>query len=113
MRATLWRDGRLLATHRAGRSHLNAYLDDHAFLLDAVLELMQADVLRAADLRFACALADVLLEQFEDARDGGFFFTSHDHEALVLRPKSGHDGAVAVGQRRRRFAAAAAGPPDR
>ena len=95
--ATLWRDGRLLATHRAGRSHLNAYLDDHAFLLGAVLEVMQADVLRAADLRFACALADVMLEQFEDARDGGFFFTSHDHEALILRPKSGYDGAVASG----------------
>ncbi len=54
-------------------------------------------MLRAADLRFACALADVMLEQFEDARDGGFFFTSHDHEALVLRPKSGYDGAVASG----------------
>ena len=38
-----------------------------------------------------------MLKQFEDARDGGFFFTSHDHEALVLRPKSGYDGAVASG----------------
>ena len=38
-----------------------------------------------------------MLEQFEDPRDGGFFFTSHDHEALVVRPKSGHDGATASG----------------
>jgi len=97
IRAALWRDGRLLATHRCGRSHLNAYLDDYASLLGAVLEVVQANLLRAADLRFACALADVMLEQFEDARDGGFFFTSHDHEALVLRPKSGYDGAVASG----------------
>ena len=93
----LWRDGRLLATHRCGRSHLNAYLDDHAFLLAAVLELMQGDLLRPADLRFAVALADLMLEQFEDLHDGGFFFTCHDHEALVLRPKSGHDGATPSG----------------
>ncbi|HLS56677.1 MAG TPA: thioredoxin domain-containing protein [Zeimonas sp.] len=97
VRAELWRDGRLLATHKDGRSHLNAYLDDYAFLLAAVLETMQAGSLRADDLHFACALADVLLAQFEDPRDGGFFFTSHDHEALVLRPKSGHDGATASG----------------
>jgi uncharacterized protein YyaL (SSP411 family) len=45
----------------------------------------------------ACALADTMLEQFEDMRDGGFFFTRHDHETLVLRPKPGHDGAVASG----------------
>jgi uncharacterized protein YyaL (SSP411 family) len=95
VRAALWRDGRLLATD--GHAHLNAYLDDHAFLLAALLELMQGGLLRAADLRFACELADVMLEQFEDARDGGFFFTRHDHEALVLRPKPGHDGAVASG----------------
>ncbi|RPH60255.1 MAG: thioredoxin domain-containing protein, partial [Burkholderiales bacterium] len=97
VRAELWRDGRLLATHKDGRSHLNAYLDDYAFLLGAVLELMQGAALRTDDLRFACALADVVLAQFEDPRDGGFFFTSHDHEALVLRPKSGHDGATASG----------------
>ena len=97
VRAQLWRDARLLATHKDGRSHLNAYLDDHAFLLGAMLELMQNDALRVDDLRFACALADVLLAQFEDPRDGGFFFTSHDHETLVMRPKSGHDGATASG----------------
>jgi uncharacterized protein YyaL (SSP411 family) len=58
---------------------------------------MQGDMLRAADLHFACELAELMLGQFEDARDGGFFFTRHDHEALVLRPKSGHDGSVASG----------------
>jgi uncharacterized protein YyaL (SSP411 family) len=97
VRAELWRDGRLLATHKDGRSHLNAYLDDYAFLLGAVLELMQAGPLRPDDLHFARELADALLAQFEDPRDGGFFFTSHDHEALVMRPKSGHDGATASG----------------
>ncbi len=93
--AALWRDGRLLATN--GRAHLNAYLDDHAFLLGALLELMQGGPLRADDLRFACTVADLMLEQFEDPQGGGFHFTSNDHEALVLRPKSGHDGAMASG----------------
>ncbi|WP_372525448.1 thioredoxin domain-containing protein [Piscinibacter sp.] len=97
VRGALWHDGRLLATHKDGRSQLNAYLDDHAFMLGALFELMQGDVLRAADLQWACALADRLLDQFEDGLDGGFFFTSHDHEALVLRPKSAHDGATPSG----------------
>ena len=97
LRQALWRDGRLLATYKDGRSHLNAYLDDYAFMLGAMLELIQGRPLRAADLRFACGLADVLLDQFEDPIVGGFFFTSHDHEALVLRPKSGDDGATSSG----------------
>ncbi len=97
VRATLWRDGRLLATYKDGRAHLNAYLDDHAFLLGALLECMQAQVLRVDDLRFACAIADAMLDRFEDREAGGFFFTSHDHEALVTRPKSASDAATASG----------------
>jgi len=96
IRAHLWKNGRLLATHKDGKSHLNAYLDDHAFLLDALLELMQHDF-RKADLEWANDLAQLLLEQFEDRAHGGFFFTSHDHEALLQRVKAGHDGAIPSG----------------
>jgi uncharacterized protein YyaL (SSP411 family) len=99
IRRSMWQEGRLLATSKDGRAHLNAYLDDYAFLLNALLELMQADF-RAEDLAFAQALADVLLEQFEDrgkAAVGGFFFTSHDHEQLIHRTKSGHDQATPSG----------------
>jgi hypothetical protein len=96
IRAAMWRNGRLLATCKDGKAHLNAYLDDYAFLLDAQLELLQAEF-RAADLEFARALADVLLEQFEDTQEGGFFFTSHDHEKLIHRPKPGHDNATPSG----------------
>jgi hypothetical protein len=103
VRAALWRNGRLLATYKDGRAHLNAYLDDHAFLIGALLELMQAGFERA-DLTFACELADLLLEQFEDGDAGGFFFTSHDHEALILRTKPGHDGATPSGNGRAAFA---------
>ncbi|MDD5248783.1 MAG: thioredoxin domain-containing protein [Rhodocyclaceae bacterium] len=96
LRANLWRDGRLLATCKDGRAHLGAYLDDHAYLLAALLEMMQADF-RAADLAWAGELAETLLARFEDKEGGGFFFTAHDHEALIQRPKPGFDNATPAG----------------
>ena len=96
VRRTLWKDGRLLATYKDGVAHLNAYLDDHAFLLDALLELMQAE-LREDDLRFAREIAELLLEKFEDREAGGFFFVAHDHEKLIHRAKPGHDNATPSG----------------
>jgi uncharacterized protein YyaL (SSP411 family) len=96
IRTTLWREGRLLATARDGRAHLDAYLDDHAFLLSALLELMQAEYY-ADDLALAVELADTLLARFEDPETGGFFFTAHDHEALIHRSKTGHDNATPAG----------------
>ena len=96
IRTTMWRQGRLLATYKDARAHLNAYLDDYAFLLAAVLELLQ-EAFSSEELAFACALADVLLEQFEDGEAGGFFFTAYDHEVLIHRPKPGHDNATPSG----------------
>jgi uncharacterized protein YyaL (SSP411 family) len=96
IRETMWRDARLLATYKDGRAHLSAYLDDYAFLLVAVLELLQ-ERFSVEDLGFAGELADVLLEQFEDPEGGGFFFTARDHEQLIHRPKPGHDNATPSG----------------
>ena len=96
IRATMWRGGRLCATSKDGIAHLNAYLDDHAFLLDALLEIMQCEF-REDDLQFARELAERLLEQFEDPAAGGFFFVSHDHEQLIHRAKPGHDNATPAG----------------
>jgi uncharacterized protein YyaL (SSP411 family) len=96
VQTTLWSEGRLFATYKDGKAHLNAYLDDYAFLLDALLELIEADF-RVDDLEFARQLAEVLLTRFEDTVEGGFFFTSHDHEKLISRPKPGHDNATPSG----------------
>ena len=96
IRRTMWNGGRLLATAKDGHAHLDAYLDDHAFLLAALLELMQAEF-HQDDLTFAVELADTLLVRFEDREAGGFFFTAHDHEVLIHRPKSGHDNATPAG----------------
>jgi uncharacterized protein len=96
IRATLWNEGRLLATSKDGRAHLDAYLDDHAYLLAALLEMLQAEF-RASDLAWAQELGDILLERFLDREAGGFFFTAHDHEKLIQRPKPGPDNATPSG----------------
>jgi len=93
---TLWKNDRLLATYKDGRAHLNAYLDDYVYLIDAILELMQGRW-RDGDMSFAIALADTVLEQFEDKQQGGFFFTSNDHEQLIERPKPYGDEAIPSG----------------
>jgi uncharacterized protein YyaL (SSP411 family) len=102
IRREMWKDGRLLATYKDGRAHLNAYLDDYAYLLKAVLESLQAEF-DARLLAFAEALGDALLAHFEDAA-GGFFFTSHDHETLIHRVKTGHDNATPSGNGAAAFA---------
>ncbi|MBS4096445.1 MAG: thioredoxin domain-containing protein [Sulfuricella sp.] len=96
LRATMWRDGVLHASHTDGQTHLNGYLDDYAFLLDALLAQLQAEF-RRTDLFFACTLADALLDEFEDHEKGGFYFTAHRHETLISRPKPGADSALPAG----------------
>ncbi|HYC09362.1 MAG TPA: thioredoxin domain-containing protein [Steroidobacteraceae bacterium] len=96
IRATLWRDGRLLATYMDGRARLNAYLDDYVFLADAILELQQVRF-AADELALVQQLMDVVLEHFADAAAGGFFFTADDHETLILRSKSFSDDATPAG----------------
>ncbi len=91
----LWQDGRLNAVYAQGRARYPAYLDDYAFLAHGILEVLQTRW-RTADLDFAIALVETLLAQFED-RDGGFFFTAHDHESLIHRPKPFADEATPSG----------------
>jgi uncharacterized protein YyaL (SSP411 family) len=96
LRRVHWQGGRLLATSARGDARLAAYLDDYAFLLDAILEL--ASVRFSADnLAWATELAEVMLRHFEDSAAGGFFFTADDHEALISRPKSFSDEAIPAG----------------
>jgi uncharacterized protein len=96
IRDHLWRDGRLLAVHKDGQSRFPAYLDDYAFLLDGLIELLQTRW-RSTDLQLATALADALLEHFSDSEHGGFYFTADDHEQLIHRSKSFGDEAVPAG----------------
>jgi uncharacterized protein YyaL (SSP411 family) len=96
LRQEMVRDGRLYASHKDGETRFAAYLDDHAFLLDAVLELLQARW-NSGHLEFAQALAELLLEFFEDTDNGGFWFTANDSEQLIHRSKPLADEAVPSG----------------
>ncbi|HVN45871.1 MAG TPA: thioredoxin domain-containing protein [Steroidobacteraceae bacterium] len=96
VRAALWRDGRLLATSMDGRAHLNAYLDDYVYLVDAILELQQVRF-SADELGFARELIEVALRHFTDGAAGGFYFTSDDHETLIHRSKVFADDATPAG----------------
>jgi hypothetical protein len=96
IRSFLWHDGRLKAVFAQGSSRLPAYLDDYAFLLDALL--VGLSVRFSPDhLDWAREIAKVLREKFEDREAGGFFFTAHDHESLIHRIKTGHDQSLPNG----------------
>jgi uncharacterized protein YyaL (SSP411 family) len=96
LRLQALRDGRLQASWKDGEARFNAYLDDHAFLLDATLELLQIRW-DAAHLHLAVWLAEELLGRFADDEQGGFFFTAHDHEPLLHRSRSMADEALPAG----------------
>lgn len=91
-----WKDGRLFATSRDGEAKHAAYLDDYAYLLDALLVLLAARW-RDTDLSFAIELADQLLQQFEDPEHGGFFFTASDQETVLQRPRAFSDDSMPSG----------------
>ena len=89
-------DGRLYRTHTAGESKLNAYLDDYAFLCDGLIALHIA----TGDKRWlqrAAEITDLQIQFYADQANGGFFFTSRDHEALIARGKQTSDGAQPAG----------------
>ena len=89
-------DGRLLASYKDGQAKFPAYLDDHAFLLDGLLNLLQAKW-NSRHLQLAITLAELLLAHFYDKSAGGFYFTADDHESLMHRPKSLADDATPSG----------------
>jgi hypothetical protein len=96
VRRVLARDGRLCATTKDGKTHLNAYLDDYVFMIEAGLELLQSRW-RAPDLAFIRQLADTVLDEFEDENHGAFYFTGATHERLAFRPKPTSDDAIPSG----------------
>ena len=89
-------DGRLLRSYRDGEARLNAYLEDHAFLLEALLHLYEASF---EPRWFAAAreLADEIGARFGDPERGGFFSTASDHERLIARRKEIGDHPVPSG----------------
>ncbi|HJX32717.1 MAG TPA: thioredoxin domain-containing protein, partial [Solirubrobacterales bacterium] len=89
-------DGRLLRTYKDGEARLNAYLEDHAFLVEALLTLYES-TFEQRRLDQAQALADTTIARFGDPERGGFYSTSDDHEALIARRKEIGDHPIPSG----------------
>jgi len=89
-------DGRLLRTYSDGRARLGGYLEDHAFLLEALLTLFEATC-DACWLDEARALAEELATRFADPERGGFFSTASDAESLIVRRKDLEDSPIPSG----------------
>jgi uncharacterized protein len=97
----VWRDlrderGRLLRTYRDGEARLDGYLEDYAYLVEALLALYEATF----DQRWfdaARETADLMIELFADRDRGGFFTTAHDHERLIARRKDVDDHPIPSG----------------
>jgi uncharacterized protein YyaL (SSP411 family) len=79
-------EGRLLRAYNDGRAHLNAYLEDHAYLLEALLTLYEA-TFEPRWYEEARAIARTMVDRFADRERGGFFTTADDHEKLIARRK--------------------------
>jgi uncharacterized protein YyaL (SSP411 family) len=88
--------GRLLRTYKDGEGRLNAYLEDHAFLLEALLTLYEASF-EPRWFEAAEELAGTTIDRFGDPQRGGFFSTSDDHEELIARRKEIGDHPIPSG----------------
>ena len=86
-------DGGLFRTARGGRAHLDAYLEDYAYLADALVDLYEAGG-NDAYLLEARALTERIIKDFADPNGGAFYNTAADHETLLIRHRDGHDAAV-------------------
>jgi hypothetical protein len=89
-------DGRLLRTWKDGHAKIAAYLEDHAFLVDALITVYEA-TFDPSWYRQAVQLADTMIERFEDRELGGFFTTAHDGDPLPVRRKDLEDSPTPSG----------------
>jgi uncharacterized protein len=90
------KDGRLLRTYRVGQAKLPGYLEDYAFLAHGLLRLHAATG-ESKRLDQARVLTDRMLDDFEDPKAGGFFYTADDHESLIARTKDPNDNVLPSG----------------
>ena len=92
----LQKDGRLLRTWKEGTAKLNGYIEDYANVADGLIRLYEV----SGEVRYlteAKRLSDLTITEFWDEENGGFFFTSNDHEELIVRNKDFYDNATPSG----------------
>lgn len=89
-------DGRLKRMHKDGKSKLNGYLDDYAFYSNALLDVFEVDT-QPRYIEKAILYTDFMLKHFWDDKENNLFFTSDDHEKLIVRTKTFYDLAIPSG----------------
>ncbi|MBE0644444.1 MAG: thioredoxin domain-containing protein [Bacteroidetes bacterium] len=89
-------DGTLLHRMRGDEAGIPGFLEDYAFVAWGLLDVYEA-TFGTRFLRQAVALSDRMLTLFHDDENAGLFFTAHDAEALIVRSKESHDGALPSG----------------
>ena len=94
--AQMFRDGRLLHTYKDGIAKILGYLDDYAFLAIGLLDLFEATFERSLLVK-ARELANIMIAEFWDERDGAFFYTGKSHEQLISRAKPAFDASIPSG----------------
>jgi len=87
---------RLLKRYRNGVAALDAHLDDYAFMAWGLLELYEA-TFATKYLSQALDLMNIMVEDFWDDKNGGFFLGSDQSEKLIVRSKTAYDGAIPSG----------------
>jgi len=87
---------RLLKRYRNGVAALDAHLDDYAFMAWGLLELYEA-TFSTKYLSQALDLMNIMVEDFWDDKNGGFFLGSDQSEKLIVRSKTAYDGAIPSG----------------
>jgi len=89
-------DGRLLHSYKDGQAKFNGYLDDYANFIDGLTRLFEATG-EARWIESAVELAQVMIDEFHDPANGGFFYVGKSHEALIVRQKDAYDNATPSG----------------
>ncbi|UCE05681.1 MAG: thioredoxin domain-containing protein, partial [bacterium] len=92
----LYIDGLIVRTYRNGKSHLNGYLSDYAFLVAALIDYYESSF-QWEYLKKAIEINNLMLQKFWDENLGGFFFTPVDHERLIVRTRNQFDNAIPSG----------------
>ena len=89
-------NGRLLKRYRNGNAGVDAHLDDYAFFIWGLLELYEA-TFNVTYLTEAIQLSNIMVDEFWDVTNGGFFLGGESSEKLIVRAKTGYDGAMPSG----------------
>ena len=92
----MFRDGFLLHTYKDGQAKLLGYLDDYAFLAVGLLDIYET-LLDRAFLDRALQLNEIMLREFWDEEEGGFFYTGKSQEQLISRAKPIFDASIPSG----------------